>query len=246
MRACPDGGLHVALTHGMKPFGATGGPKHNTCCRLLYGALNEASNRPQDGEREIVKAYRKSKASQKRYPNSAELLRTVIGTSRLSGGITEVCQTKHEELKKAWRGSGIVVAQSSWREKLDLNSALACPKHLKAPWLFSMDPMTYTENESDTANLYCSDLGLLIPALKRYVASGHPGIACFFVYCMTGTKERQFWKFMDNLARCLSVPTCSYWLPHQRANRNLAGLLFSKIELCDDFIPPEIKTGRVN
>lgn len=98
----------------------------------------------------------------------------------MSGGITEVCQTKYEELEKAWTNSRIVVARSSWRKQLCLNGALGCPDHLDAPWLFSMDPMTYTENgDGDDANLHRSDLNLLAHALERYVISRQPGIACF-------------------------------------------------------------------
>jgi len=214
--------------------------------------LDEASDGPQYDEREIVKAYRNSGASQKCYPSSAELLRAVIGTNRLSGGITEVCQTKHTELEKAWSSSRIVVVRSSWRKQLGSYGALSCPDHLDAPWLFSMDPMTYTENdESDDANLHHSDLDLLIPALERYVASRQPGIECFFVYRMMGTEEGkelqcQFWTFMDDLAGRLSAQTCSYWVSHQGGNHNLAGLLFSGIELSDDFAPLKIKTGRGN
>ena len=193
---CPDGRLHIALTHGMAPFEQI---KESTACkRLLHGALHKAAREPQRNEQEIVKAYRASWNSQayrpnienllhelkagKHYPNSAELLRTVIGTNRLSGGITEVCQTKHKELAKAWSDSKVKVAHSSWRNQLLLDGALGCPENLDAPWLFSMDPMTYREtDDSDDANLHCSDLELLAPALERYVDSGQHGIACFFV-----------------------------------------------------------------
>ncbi len=248
VRACPDGRLHVALTHGMAPFEKF--KKSGAQKDLLCGALREAAGEPKCCERVIVKAYRNSRASQKRYPNSAELLRTVIGTNQLCGGITEVCQTKHGELKKAWCGSGIVVAQSSWRKQLKPNEALACPDHLNAPWLFSMDPMTYIENShNDDANLHHSDLDLLAPALKRYVDSGQPGIASLFVYSVGSqgeNRQHQFWTFMDALAGRLSLQTFSYWVSHQGGNLNLAGLLFSGIELSDDFVPPRINTGRGN
>ncbi|MDE0694902.1 MAG: hypothetical protein OXH76_03605 [Boseongicola sp.] len=250
MRACPDGRLHVALTHGMAPFEQMDEPK--ACKRLLDGALCEAAGESQRNEREIVKAYRASGASRKCYPNSAELLRAVIGTNRLFGGITELDEAKHKKLTKAWAGSGIVVARSSWRKQLSPDGALGCPGHLDAPWLFSMDPMTYTENgDNDDANLHRSDLDLLAPTLERYAASRQPGIACFFVYRMMGTQngkklQYQFWSFMDKLAVRLSAQTCSFWVCHRGGDRNLAGLLFSGIELSDDFIPPKINAGRGN
>ena len=263
-QTCPDGRLHIALTHGMAPFEQI---KESTACkRLLHSALHKAAREPQRNEQEIVKAYRASWNSQayrpnienllhelkavKHYPNSAELLRTVIGTNRLSGGITEVCQTKHKELAKAWSDSRVKVAHSSWRNQLLLDGALGCPENLDAPWLFSMDPMTYRETgDSDDANLHRSDLELLAPALERYVDSGQHGIACFFVYRMMGTNngkelQRQFWAFMNALAVRLSVQTCSYWVCHRGGDRNLAGLLLSGIELSGDFIPSKINTGR--
>ena len=260
VRADPDGRLHVALTHGMAPFERIDEPNGNAH-RLLYGALCEAAGEPKRNEREIVKAYRASWKSQayrpdivnlfdelktgKHYPNSAELLRAVIGTDRLSGGITELNESKHKEL--AWTGSGIVVARSSWRKQLDPDGALGCPDHLDAPWLFSMDPMTYSEKGSKEENLNGSDLDLLARALERYFGSGQPGIASLFVYSVGSQIENaqcQYWAFMDELAGRLGVRTHSHWVAHRGGNRNLAGLLFSDEKMADGFDPPDIELGR--
>lgn len=265
MRASPNRRLHVALTHGMAPFEQIGDPNGNAY-GLLYRALREAAGEPKCNEREIVKAYRKSWAcqaydpditnlleelkSEKHYPNSAELLRTVIGTHHLSGGITELDEAKHRELATAWTDPGIDVARSSWRERqrLSQGDTLGCPKHLDAPWLFSMDPMTYSETgKSDDANLHRSDMDRLARALEGYVDSGQPGIASLFVFSVGSqgeNRQRLFWSFMDELAGRLRVPTSSYWVHHQGGNRNLAGLLFSKTKFPDDFVPPCINSGR--
>ena len=264
-RTAPERRLHVALTHGMAPFEQVGEPKRNAH-RLLYDALRAAAGEPRCNEREIVKAYRASWKRQayrpdhtdlfeklkreKHYPNTAELLRTVIGTDRLSGGITEKCAEIHEALVQAWSGSGVVVGHSSWRKRLGAGSALGCPDGLDAPWLFSMDPMTYAEDgDKDDANLNRSDLGLLEPALGKYFDSGQPGIACFFVYKMgaqnKSSHQRQFWAFVDKLVARLEVQTCSYWVAHQCGSLNLAGLLFSDKELALGFVPPGInRVGR--
>lgn len=261
----PDGRLHISLTHGMEPFERIGAP-NRSAHRLLYGALREAAGEPQCNEREIVKAYRASWKRQayrpghadpietlkreKHYPNTAELLRTVIGTDRLSGGIAEKCAVKHEALVQAWSVSSVVVAHSSWRKQLGAGSALGCPKGLDAPWLLSMDPMTYSDSgDKDDANLNRSDLGLLERTLGGYLDSGQPGIACFFVYKMgaqsKSSHQRQFWAFVDELATRLQVKTCSYWVTHRDGELNLAGLLFSDKELSLGFVPPGIKPGRV-
>jgi len=263
MKASRDRRLHAALTHGMAPFEQIAEPNENAY-HLLYGALREAVGEPKCNEQEIVKAYRRSWAwqayepdganlfeelkSKKHYPNSAELLRAVIGTHHLSGGITELDEAKHKELATAWTNSRIAVARSSWRKQLSQDDALGCPKHLDAPWLFSMDPMTYSESgDSDDENLHRSDMDRLARALEGYVDSGQPGIASLFVYSVGSqgeNRQRLFWLFMDELAGRLRVPTSSYWVHHQGGNRNLAGLLFSKTKFPDDFVPPCINSGR--
>ena len=98
-QASPDGRLYIALTHGMEPFEQISEPNGNAY-HILHVALREAAGEPKYNEREIVKAYRASWMSQayqpditnlfdelrmeKHYPNSAELLRMVIGTDQLS------------------------------------------------------------------------------------------------------------------------------------------------------------------
>ena len=244
----PNRGLHIALTHGMAPFEKFEEPKPNVQKKLLYNALDEAAGKPRCNEREIVKAYRRSQASQQHYPNTAELICTVTGKEQLSGGVTERCKAKCKKLSDAWAGSKIKVARSSWRKKLEGDGVLRCPDNLAVPWLFSMDPMTYTENgDNDDDKLHRSDLDWLAPALQRYVGSGQPGIAALFVYsvgCQGRNRQRQFWTFMDELAGCLDVSTRSYWVGHQGGNLNLVGLLFSDRELAQGVVAPRIEPGR--
>ena len=122
------GRLHLALTHGMKPFEKLEKPNRNAHC-LLYDALSEASrNPPQCDERQIVKAYRKTMASKERYPNTAELLRAIMKTDKLSGGITEYDGDKYKMLAKSWFGSKINVAHSSWRKQLGPDGAPEVPR----------------------------------------------------------------------------------------------------------------------
>ena len=258
-----SGRLHIALTHGMEPFEQIGEPGGNAH-RLLYGALSEAVGKPLPDERKLVEAYRKSWALQaycpnvadpfvelkeeKHYPNTAELLRAVVGTNGLSGGITETDETKHRKLSEAWAGSEIVVARSSWRKQLGSKGALGCPDRLDAPWLFSMDPMTYAEDgDEDDDKLHRSDFDRLARTFERYIGSGQSGVAALFVYSVGNqgkNRQRQFWKFMDDLAERLEVQTCSYWVAHRGGSLNLAGLLFSGEELALGFVPPCIEPGR--
>ena len=241
LKASADGCLHVALTHGMEPFEELEERKAKFKTDILYEALAESAGEPQRDEREIVRAYRKCRASPQHYPNSAELLRTVVGTGGLSGGITEMDLTKHESLKKAWRGTRIRAINSSWRAQVGRDGVLDCPSNLESPWLFSMDPMTFSESGKREDNLNRSDdLDLLECTLAGYLSSGQPGIACLFVYSMKRKLQPQFQNFVEDLAGRVKALSGGFRLHHIGGNDNLAGLLFSHPELRSEFKPPNI------
>ena len=241
------GRLHIAVTHGMEPFERFERPKSNQQHKLLDKALDASHTPLKPNEPAIVTAYRKTNASEKHYPNTAELLRVIIGADKLSGGITEVNFEKHKKLASAWSGSDIRPICASWREQVGCAGILACPDNLQTPWLFTMDPMTYSENSNeDDDKLHRCDFDILSDVLSKYVKSKKPGIATLFVYGVGIQDDARckFWKFMDDLAGRMSVATCSYWLPHQGGNRNLAGLLYSGIKPSLEFVPPDLKVGR--
>lgn len=243
------GRLHIALTHGMAPFEAFDAPlkkpKPGLARKLLKKALGQSNRSPESNEQPIVKAYRKTEASDENYPNSAELLGAVIGKDKLSGGITETRRAKHEKLVDKWRGSSVAPVPSSWRAQVDSGGILACPDDLRTPWLFTMDPMTYKENYyADDASIYRADIDRLSSVLTGYVRSGKPGIAALFAYGVERKRRCRFWKFMDELKKRIGVETSSCWLTHQGGNRNLAGLLCSGVELSADFAPCGVNEGR--
>lgn len=231
----PDGRLHVALTHGMAPFEPLEESKGSTRKCLLHYALTAAARESQGEEPQIIKAYRKSGASPNRYPNTAELLRRVIGQESLSGGVTETDPAKFGKLSRAWSETKIRVANSSWREQLGTGDVLTCPDDLNSPWLFSMDPMSYKENGTeDDEYLHHSDLNLLKSSLRTYFKSGNPGVACFFVYNLGANGENQqenFCSFVEEIAEHIGVFKRFYRIPHNRRKINIAGLLYNGIEL---------------
>lgn len=185
------GRLHIALTHGMAPFEpfdvSLNQPKPGLCRRLLKCKLEESKKLPQSDEPAIVDAYRKTNASEECYPNSAELLRAVIGAKNLSGGITEICGKKHICLSEGWLNTNVKTACASWRKEILLNGILACPEDLQSPWLLSMDPMTYNEaGYMDDDKLYRADIGILSCALIRYLVvedQGLPPYSCTILVC---------------------------------------------------------------
>ena len=90
--------------------------------------------------------------------------------------------------------------------------------------------------------LHRSDIDVLSDTLARYVESRKPGIAVLFVYAVRPDGQSDFWRFVDDLRERTGTLARSYWLIHQGGNRNLAGLLYSGVELpC--FTPPGVNAG---
>ena len=127
------GRLHIALTHGMMPFEPFEKRKPSARDGLLLKKLEDAKNLSQANEPAVVKAYHKTKASDARYPNSAELLRVMIGTENLSGGITEICSKKYKCLSDVWLNTNVKTACASWRKEIHPGGILACPEQLQSP-----------------------------------------------------------------------------------------------------------------
>ena len=140
-----QGRVHIALAHGMEPCESFEALKWGQSGKLIQNALEEAGGQRRLDERSIVTAYRETKASAEKYPNSAKLLRTVVGVEKLSGGITEIEPAKHAKLVRAWSGTAIKTACSSWRREIEAGGILSRPDELRTPWLFTMDPMTYSK-----------------------------------------------------------------------------------------------------
>jgi hypothetical protein len=222
------GRLHVAFAHGMAPFESSDQPKNPPARGLLLHALNESYGAPKEGEQQIVSAYRRCGATLSRYPNSAELLRSVIGADRLAGGITEVEPAKYALLARAWSGSRVVAVNSSWRSQIEPGGVLACPAGLETPWLVTLDPMTYCDSGFvDDDSMYPDDLEGLSNLLIPYITTGQPGIAALFVYSVRPEVRPQFWQFVHKLGERVDADLVSCWVTHRGGNRNLGGLLCS-------------------
>jgi len=239
------GRLHVALAHGMAPYEPCGALPDGQARRLLYESLEAARKPATEGESSIVAAYRETNASLESYPNTGELLAAVIGRNRLSGGITETDTDKHANVQNVWSGSDVTPVAASWRCEVSSSGVLICPSSLRSPWLFSVDPMTYHEDGyADDDKLYRADLGRLSEMLKRYVASGQPGVAVFFVYGVKPDVRPQFWKFIDDLAGQSGTLVVPCWIVHQGGNANLAALLCSPLVLRPAWLPHGLNFER--
>lgn len=227
----PEGRLHIALGHGMAPFEGFERELSPSCCGRIKRALDDARGPFQQDEPSIVTAYRNAEACERHYPNSAELLRAVIGTDNLAGGIAETNAEKHAELENVWKGSSVVPICSSWRSQITPSGALACPEALSTPWLFTLDPMTYQEQGcADDDKLHRCDLDSLASSLMQFVRSGQMGVAALFAYAVRPQVRPRFCEFAAELAYRIGAANFSFSLTHQGGNRNMAALLCPSLE----------------
>lgn len=178
--------LHVVFTHGMAPresFDKERNTPHLALDRCLCKARLDESGKL-GCEFAVVEAYRETKASANSYPNSAELVARIVGGDEaLHGLICETCAAKHTALTERWSGSEVSIHRGSWRKaKADLTA----PADLQSPWLFSMDPFTFTQRSFseavDDGYLDECDLDLVKDILSGYLQAPQPGALCVFCY----------------------------------------------------------------
>lgn len=231
--------LHIALTHGMKPFEPfeareTGISGFKRLDRWLSVARMQTTS---ETDPTVVYAYRACKASPYHYPNSAEILAAVVGRSNLQGSITECDPEKWWELSARWNNSSISVFRGSWRQHL---TSHGCPERLSYPWLFSMDPMTFVQESArpDDANLCATDLALLKPVLAKYLNSGQPGgvtVFCFSLRKKTGIDRYKLFKSaINSLAGELS---CSHgFCEVPLSNPHVGAVLATHDDLIHDIV----------
>jgi len=178
-QSAPERGLHIVLTHGMapyEPFERTRRTPHvglDVC--LAAAGLDESVD--EMGETPLLRAYRQAEASADHYPNSGELMAAVAGSREaLAGMICETEPCKQEELSGRWRGTSVRIHKGSWRE-----ADLSAPEALDSPWLFSMDPFTFSEKD-DSGDLHKGDLAIIADLLVGYRDSSQHGALCVFCY----------------------------------------------------------------
>lgn len=233
-----SGCLHIALCHGMAPFEPCAPPKPRQQNGYLDEALEAVQQVAAPGDPPLVTAYRRTNASRENYPNSAELLAATVGREQLKGGIAETNPEKHEALAERWEDQGLDVSFGSWREALAVGGVLACPEGLNAPWLFTMDPMSFSLGQfQDDDRIYAEDLEPIADALKAYVATDKPGAAAIFVYGMMPEPRQHFWQFAEALGAPIGLAPHRYWMHHQGGNRNLVAVYLNKVVLPVEWLP---------
>lgn len=234
--AQPSGSLHITLTHGMAPVEACGVAPTHQLHHVFDDALIAASGPHRTGEEGVVAAYRATGATRESYPNSGELISATLGRGNLTGAVAEVCSDKYAELQAVWADSNVQVIRGSWREPAFLEDTSVVPA---GPWLFSMDPMTYSLNvAADDDKIYRDDTARIASALASLAADGAPGAATIFVYAIRPDFRSAFWEFAETIASRVGMSLDRLWMPHQGGNRNLCALLRANGAGVPDSWPP--------
>jgi hypothetical protein len=214
-----DNSLHIVCTHGMKPFEPWENPRRNN--RLVHW-IGYATQEEGKGEPAIVRAYRALQVSPERYPNTGEVVASLLTREKLTGFISEVCPEKLRSLRQAWSSTGVITLFGSWRQHLGTFQE-APPDR---PWLFTMDPMSFfpdQANNQDDDRLYPLDLhARLRPVWERFLATEEPGaISLFSFELMRGPGTDRYQLFLDHtraIARNLGLEIesfeVSYGNPH--------------------------------
>jgi hypothetical protein len=175
----------------------------------------------------LVRAYRKTNASREHYPNTGELLASLLSRERISGGIAEVIPEKCTSLCDAWSGTLVKPVNVSWRDAVRKGEPLTAPEDLAKPWLVSLDPMTFSvagfENDD---KLHEADMALLIEFIGAFVETGRPGVALIFVYAMRPPARPKFWDFAERIAEATETDFYPCWRRHQGGNLNLVAQLY--------------------
>ena len=191
-------GLHVVLTHGWRRL------KH-----LMHVAQDHRRSSFErwltiasgtgglDGMPAVAKAYRTCGASPSHYPNSIEVIASLVPS--ISGVITEIDGEKYEQLAARWKGTGVTVLNQSWRCQ---NAVIADPpQDLRNPWIISLDPMIFSDGETaDDDMLRPGDLDLLAQKWHHFVSTGRPGAIAAFCYSMQPHQAAAFREAMMRLA----------------------------------------------
>lgn len=200
--------FYAVFTHGMAPFEpceplAEGEPAElRSLLKVLPGfdaSWAEESGFP------VLKAYKRLQASETNFPNSAEVVSSVLGDKAILRG--EICEQKPElaeELAKMWDVSTVNVRKGSWRDAV---RHIAAPDGQDAPWIFSMDPYRFKTREfldiQDDGYLDQHDLITLKPILSGHFNTGVRGVAVIFSYQMEPGEALSFENSIHDLCKML-------------------------------------------
>jgi hypothetical protein len=185
--------LHLTCTHSMAPRESCPAPSRN---RRLCHWLNSGLGFPS-----VVAAYRRNEASLDRYPNTAELVASIIGDDNISGDLFEVSENKVTKLLARWSETDLHVHGNSWRQGL----SKVKPPAPETSWLFTMDPMTFLPDTEgpvdDDAMLRPNDVSLLIKYFQNVGVVGPKWVISIFCFELRSGPVNYYDLFLSEMRR---------------------------------------------
>lgn len=196
------GDLYLLCTHAMAPFESlVARDKIELNRRQRFDwwwerALLRATGRD---ELPFLAAYRRCRQHQPDlYPNTAQILSELVGKHALGGHLCEVVKDHYDVLVEWCSGTDLVPHNKSWRDVLLKGTA---PGLAGMPWLFTMDPFTFSTKDVDDGDLHPNDAELLAPPLRSLLQSPNNGAFTAFCYSMEPQVAESFRQWIISLAR---------------------------------------------
>jgi hypothetical protein len=190
--------LHLFTTHSMRPFEDLEAKKGSSETKLFNMWLDAAIGADHNIRRvdtssfpAILDGYRGTSATYVHYPNTAELAASFVERARISGVLCEADPQLFNDLSNRWHGSKVRVRSGDWRSNVSSLTAF----EILAPWLFSLDPMSYSiapHGASLSNDFHESDFELINPIVDGLLKSVHPGAMCLFCYSLVKEDEERF------------------------------------------------------
>ena len=185
--------IFLTCTHSMAPRESCDDPQRD---RRLRHWLSADVDTPS-----VAHAYRNTDASLDAYPNTAELIASLVGDANLRGDLFEVCDDKIRALRARWNAHSVHVRGKSWRTGL---AEIGAPSTDEG-WLFTMDPMTFVSdnpNAGDDNNLRPNDVDLLIQFFRRFGNFGKRWVISIFCFELRrGPGVNRYQLFLDEMER---------------------------------------------
>jgi hypothetical protein len=202
--------LWLTCTHSMEPFAPIQHGRFERAarrrrfeywwqCALLDDEAGPEPNPP------VLRAYRHCRQIDRdRYPNSAEIVSALIGRQQLAGTLVELKDVNYQALIERWNGTAVTIKPGSWRQEL---TDLAAPSELDRPWLFTMDPFTYSEElEHSNGSLYPGDFHRLRAPVRSWLINEQPGVFCAFCYSLTLNRYGAYRRASQSFCNDLNIP----------------------------------------
>ena len=217
-------GVHLVCTHAMAPFEAGETSLDDPHARRLARALAHADR---DASWPVLQAYAKTKAAPDQYPNTAELVASLVGESALSGVLCEKDEIHASVLMNRWATSDVDVRKGNWRNALAAG-ALDAPSEPR-PWLLTLDPYTWllpreVNKASQGPRLAQPDLERLRPVLGRYAQASVPGAWVVSVYGVDEAHAADFRRAVIAVADRLGLERTFLGLPGPDDTRHLSAV----------------------